>query len=160
MGKSTISFVIDFIFYCFLIFFISFIWLRLYIHDNTLIIVLSSIITLFLATLLSVIYKKKVDKHKLSRKETKIKKEVLNKLIFSSNLEINNYILKFFNDYKITKHREFLEIKKDDEKVLVFNSFNINFCDNDFVLNAIKKADKLNFPLFSIISSPCRLQYQ
>lgn len=153
MGKSTISFIIDFVFYCFLIFFISLIWLRLYIHDNTLILVLSSIITLFLASILSVIYKKKVNKFKLSKKEVKTKKEILNKLIFSNNLEINVYLSNFFKEYKITKHREFLEIKKEDEKILVFNCFKLNACDNDFILNSIKKSEKLNIKKIMIFAS-------
>jgi len=153
VSKSSFSFILDFIFYCFLIFFISFIWLRVYIHDNTLIIVLSSIITLVLSTILSIIYKNKVDKYKLSKKEMKEKKEILNKLIFSNNLEINDYLLKFFNDYKITKHREFLEIKKDDEKILVFNSFTINSCDNDFILSCIKKSGKLKIKKIMIFAS-------
>jgi len=153
MNKSTVSFIFDFIFYSFLIFFISFIWLRLYIHDDTLIIILASVITLILSIILSVIYKKKVDKYKLSKKEKKEKKEILNKLIFSNNIEINNYLSKFFEKNKIIKHREELEITKNDEKILVFNCFILNNCDNDFILSAIKKSCKLKIKKIMIFAS-------
>lgn len=153
MNKSSFSFILDFIFFSFLIFFICFIWLRVYIHDNALIIVLSAIITLILSAILSVIYKNKSDKYKLSKKENKEKKEILNKLIFLNCTELNNYISNFFSEYQLTKHREFLEIKNDNEKSLIFSCFTLNCCDNDFIINTVKKAEKLKIKNIMIYAS-------
>ena len=52
MQKSITSYFFDFIFCAVLIFFISFIWLRFYIHNNFLLYLISIIITLALSFLI------------------------------------------------------------------------------------------------------------
>lgn len=139
MQKSYLSFYFDFLFYTALIFFITFIWIRSFIHSSILIWSYSIIITLILSIILSVFLKKKIYKFKLSKNEFKEKNKILNQLIFSKKEEINAYISKFFNNKHI--YKEYFTFT-NNENYIVFNEFNFEGLNCNTMLSFIKKAEK------------------
>jgi len=143
MEKSKLGHLIDFLFKAVLIFFISFIWLRLYIHNNTLILILSILITFFLSFLISFFLRKKINKLNLTKKELKEKKEYLNQLNFSNTEAINKFLLSFYKAEKTTKLKEYFIIEKE-EKIIVFNNFSFNNCDVNFLINCVKISNLKN----------------
>lgn len=152
MDRSKVSFIFDFIFKSLLIFFITFIWLRLYIHNNNLIIILSIIITLLLSFISSFFLRKKFNKIKLTKKEQKEKQEYLNQLNFSNSNKITDFLLNFYQNEKIQKHKDCFVIDKD-EKIIVFNNFNIQNCDINFLIECVKKSEKLNINKILVFAS-------
>ena len=152
MEKSKLSFLLDFLFKSILIFFISFIWLRLYIHNNALIIFLSILITLFSSIILSLVLKSKFNKIKLSKKEIKEKQNYLNQLNFSSNKEINDLLIRFYKTEKIIKHKDFFEIEKE-ENIIVFNNFSFVATNISFIIDCIKKVQSKNINKIIIFAS-------
>lgn len=152
MEKSKLSFLLDFLFKATLIFFISFIWLRLYIHNNTLILVLSIMITLFLSFLISIFLRKKITKINLSKKEIKEKKEYLNQLNFSTKKDNSNFLASFFREETLTKTKEYFIFIKE-EKVSVFNDFSFKTTSIDFLIDCIKECNKKNINKIIIFAS-------
>lgn len=140
MQKSITSYFFDFIFCAVLIFFISFIWLRFYIHNSFLLYLISIIITLALSFLIYLIFKKKVRNFKLNKKEKKDKEIILNSLIFENNSEIIKFLSKFYTNEKLEMHRDFIIIKS--QKTLVVSNFCVDKLNLDFVLNSIKRCKK------------------
>lgn len=143
MQKNYSSFIFDFIFILLSIFFISFIWIRSFVHNNSLIWVYSLSITAILGIILFSVLKKKITTYSLSKKEEKTKKEILNMLLFSQKSEINKYLIKFFENENITKHNEFFTFNKE-EKYIVFNNFEFDSLSLQNLLTLIKKAQKEN----------------
>lgn len=140
MQKNYLSFYFDFIFYTLVIFFITFIWIRSFVHKSILIWTYSLSITLIISILLSIFLRKKIYKYKLNKFEYKEKKIILNQLIFASNSEINNFLIKFF-DEKIKKHRDFFTFQNENNYI-VFNEFTLNSLNSNTLINFIKKAEK------------------
>lgn len=95
MQKNYLSFYFDFVFYSLVIFFITFIWVRSFVHNSILIWTYSLSITLIISILLSIFLRKRIYKYKLNKFEYKEKKIILNQLIFASNSEINNFLIRF-----------------------------------------------------------------
>ena len=151
MNKSTFSFIIDFVFYSLIIFAVSYIWLRLYIHNNTLILVISLIITLFISSILCLVLKNKISKNKLTKKEEKIKKQILNSLLVMNNNEINNFLTQVFNN-NVKKYKDFLVIL-NEEKTVIFYNFSFLETDINFILNSLKTSEKLEIFNVNIISN-------
>ena len=125
MNKSLLAYIFDILISAFIIFFISFIWLRLYIHNNTLIFILSGIITIFFSVIISLTIKKKRNKIKLTKQEENFKKETKHKLLFLNNNEILDYLFQIFINFSPIKHNNFLEINQKTP-TLVFYNFSFN----------------------------------
>ena len=142
MQKSYLSFYFDFVFYSLIIFFISFIWIRSFVHNNILIWVYSVSITLIIALLLHIILRKKINNYKLTRKEFKEKNIILNQLIFSLKSDVNNYLCKFFNENNLKKHKEYFTYGINNEYI-VFNEFNLENLSQNKLVELIKQAEKL-----------------
>ena len=149
MEKSKLSFLLDFLFKSILIFFISFIWLRLYIHNNTLIFILSGIITIFFSVIISLTIKKKRNKIKLTKQEENFKKETKHKLLFLNNNEILDYLLQKLIFGEMLLH---LEINQKTP-TLVFYNFSFNKTEIDFIINCLKSASNTNVTNILIISN-------
>ena len=142
MQKNYLSYYFDFVFYSLIIFFITFIWVRSFVHNNLLIWVYSVSITLIISILLSIILKKKIYKYKLTKSEYKEKLKFSNQLIFSLKSEINNFLQQFFKSEKIKKHKEFFTFGEHNENA-VFNEFTLDSLSLEKLLNYIKQAEKL-----------------
>ncbi|MGN1208567.1 MAG: hypothetical protein ACI4TI_03765, partial [Christensenellales bacterium] len=144
MQKSYFSFVFDFLFYAFVVFLITFVWVRMLVHNTILIWTYSISITLIISILLFSLFKKKIYKFSYSKKERSEKQKILNNLIFAQNDEIVNFLVQFFDEFEIKKHREFfvLSNKSSGEKYIVFFSFRLENVGCDKLIEFIKKAEK------------------
>lgn len=146
MQKSYFSFIFDFLFYSFVIFLITFVWVRMLVHSEALIWIYSLSITLIISILLFIVLKKKIYNYSCSKKEIKEKQQILNSFIFAQNNEIINFLTKFFNDFQIKKHSEFFEVKNLDTKIkyIVFYDFSLSPTNVDTIIKFVKKAEKEN----------------
>lgn len=144
MKKSYFSFVFDFLFYTFIIFLITFIWVRMIVHNNALIWVYSVSITFLISMILFIILKKKIYNFSVSKKETIQKQKILNSLIFEQRTNVLNFLLKFFNDYDKKKHKDYLLItnKTTNEKYLVFEDFSLSSLELDKIVDFVKISQK------------------
>ncbi len=146
MQKSYFSFVFDFLFYSFVIFLITFVWVRLLVHNKVLIWTYSIGITLIISIFLFLILKKKIYKFSYSKKETKEKQQILNSLVFAQNNEIVDFLAGFFGGYQIKKHKDNLVLinKETNQKYMAFFDFSFNEIDAKSIINYVKKAEKEN----------------
>ena len=144
MKKSYFSFIFDFLFYTFIIFLITFIWVRMIVHNNALIWVYSVSITFLISMILFIILKKKIYNFSVSKKETIQKQKILNSLIFEQRTNILNFLLKFFYDYDKKKHKDYLLItnKTTNEKYLVFEDFSLSSLELDKIVDFVKISQK------------------
>lgn len=166
MEKGYFSFFCDFIFYAFLIFSISFIWLRYFIHNDITLYLLAFLITISLSLILALIFRKKVNKFKLTKKEKKLKQNYLNYLLFLDNKETTNLVKQFYKDRVIKSCSNYLIVAKENlnlvkdkrkyiknsEKIIIFYDFSINNLSKNSVISFVKKSINLNIKSIEILS--------
>jgi len=145
--KTKFSYIIDFIFKVVSIFLISFIWIRLFEHNLTLIIIYSALITLVLSLISTIISVKKIKKENLSNEENLNFKNAIYKLNFYSKPQL----LTFFNNmiknkFKTTKNTDFILLENDNKKIGLFFNFNFETTDKNFISLIYRKikVNKLN----------------
>lgn len=155
MKRGYLSFFCDFIFFAFIIFSITFIWLRYYLHNNTLLWIITSLITLILSFFIALYFRKKINKFNLSKKEKKEKQKYLNYILFLNKNETNKFLKDIYKDRLIESHSNYLiilnknteknEIKyiKNSEKCLIFYDFSMQNLTSDSLVAFIKKAKSL-----------------
>lgn len=115
------------------------------VHNNILIWIYTISITLIISIFLLIILKKKIYKFSYSKKETKEKQQILNNLIFAQNKDINNYLIKFFDNFEIKKHKNFFVLcDKDNKKFIVFQKFCLNELTDADIVEYIKTSEKEN----------------
>ena len=97
MKVLKISKIIDFVFGTAVLFLISFVWTRYFLHDTWLTILISSIITFVVATIYHFISKTKKQKIELTNKEIKNAKQIATGFLLSTKQEILKTFYEKFN---------------------------------------------------------------
>lgn len=146
MQKSYLSFVFDFLFYSFIVFLITFVWVRLLVHNKILIWTYSIAISLIISIFMLIILKKRIYKFSYSKKERQEKQQILNSLIFASNKEIIFFLNKFFENFEIKNNKEnfVLTNAQTQQKYIVFFDFSFSQTNINTLINFVKKARKEN----------------
>lgn len=152
--RSKFSYILDFIFKSVSVFVISFIWIRFFEHNITLIFIYSSIITLVVITLSTIRTIKKCKNENLSKLDFEKKENSIYQLNFYSQAQILTFFSSLLNStYEVNKKNDYLILKKEDEKIGVFLNFNFNNTDAIFIKNIMNKINLNKFEKVFIYSN-------
>ena len=173
MQRKFYSLLIDRIFLIVSTFLISFVWIRYNVHNNFLIFLYTSLITVFVCIVFHIIYKKRVKKSEFNKKNRKNIENLTNLFTFQTKtetlsyfkkaLENKNLVAKIENDF-ITFNNSILTVcyyticcNASDIINIIVNAKTKNFksknliicakCFNDEVFKLIKNVDCFNIIL-------------
>ena len=135
MKKTRISSLIDYIFYYFSIFFISLIWIRLFLHNAIINLILSFVIATVVIVLIILKNKVKYNKNSISEKQKQLANSFALNMSFLTTKEQSTKICKIFN-INVSCIKKTMIFSRD---CVIIPLFNYKICTYDQLLNLFIK---------------------